>query len=95
MFTGMVAVLDAWVPALFNPTAVTVAPTVGFTWTVMEVLSGMLEHWTTTGMGFVCWPGMMTAGFNKVPVEFAGTAIPAMLEIANCVCCAGAGMMIG
>jgi len=54
MFTNTVAVLDASVPLLLSPVALTAAPFAGFKLTVICVLNGIFVQWTTMGMGFFC-----------------------------------------
>ena len=95
MTMEMVAVLDASVPVLFRPVALTAGPFAGFTVTVMGVFNGMFEQCTTIGIGFACCAGMMTAGLAGELDGLAGMEVPAMLAIDNCAPEPAAGMMIG
>jgi len=54
MFSDTVAMLDASVPVLLYPTALTVEPFAGLTVTVIGVFKGMLAQLTTTGIGLAC-----------------------------------------
>ena len=62
IFNDTVAVLDANVPVVFKPTALTDEPFAGITVTVIGVFNGRFKQFTTIGIGFACWPEMMASG---------------------------------
>ena len=69
MTSEIVAVLDARVPTLFVPVALTDEPFAGSTVTVTGVFSGRFWQLTTTGIGFVSEPGMSVSGVMNCPVD--------------------------
>ena len=79
MFSNTVAVLDAGVPTLFNPVALTAAPFAGFTVTVMVVCNGRFAHCTTTGIGLFCCAESNASGVDNWPLGEAETGTPPML----------------
>jgi len=54
ILTETVAVLDASVPVLLEPTTLTDEPFADFTVTVIGVFSGRFEQFTTIEIGFAC-----------------------------------------
>ena len=79
MFISTVAVLDASVPVLLLPTALTGEPFAGFTVTVMSVFNGMFEQCTTMGIGLACWAAMIESGLASTPLGDKLTDMPATL----------------
>lgn len=84
MLIEIVALLDASVPVLLAPTALTGEPVMGLMLTVMAVPNGRFEQFTTTGIGLVCCAEMTASGVDKTPVGDAETGNPPMLVTVNC-----------
>lgn len=84
MTIEIVAVLDDIVPVLLRPVALTGEPFAGFTLTVICVLSGMFEQFTTMGMGLFCCAERTASGVDKMPVGDAETGTPPTLVTVNC-----------
>ena len=80
----IVAVLDASVPVLLEPTALTAEPVMGLIVTVMAVPKGKFEQFTTTGIGLDCCAEMTASGVDKTPVGDAETGTPPTLVTVNC-----------
>ena len=95
MFSEIVAVLDASVPVLLLPVALTTEPFAGFTLTVICVFNGMFEQRTTMEIGLICCAERTASGAVIVPVGDAETGTPPTLAMANCAPCPGVGMIIG
>src|ERR1035437_2494624 len=95
MFIEMVAVLDASVPVLLRPVALTAGPFAGFTLTVICVFSGMFEQCTTMGMGLFCCAERTGSGVDNMSVGEAETGTPPTLVTVNCAPCPDVGMIIG
>ena len=83
IFNDTVAVLDAKVPVVLWPTALTDKPFAGFTVTVISVFNGRFAQFTTMGIGFACWPEMMASGETSWPLGVAETEAPATLAMNN------------
>jgi len=83
MFIKIVAVLDANVPELFRPVALTAAPLAGLTCTVICVSSGMFEQCTTMGIGLFCCAERTASGVDNTPLGDAATGTPPTLAIVN------------
>lgn len=95
MLMEIVAVLDASVPVLLSPVALTVAPFAGLTLTVICVFNGMFEQCTTMGMGLFCCAERTASGVDSWPVGDAETGTPPTLVTVNCAPCPAVGMMMG
>ena len=84
MLIETVAVLEASVPELLSPVALTAGPFAGFTETVICVFKGMFEHRTRTGMGLFCCAESTASGVDNAPVGEAETGTPPTLVTTNC-----------
>ena len=95
MVSETVAVLEASVPVLLSPVALTAGPLAGFTLTVIWVFSGRFEQCTTMGMGLFCCAERTASGVDNAPVGEAETGTPPTLVTVNCTPCPEAGRIIG
>ena len=84
MLIEIVAMLDASVPVLLEPTALTAEPVMGLMVTVMADPKGRFAQFTTTGIGLVCCAEMTASGVDKTPVGDAETGTPPTLVTINC-----------
>src|ERR1035438_7577427 len=80
----IVALLDASVPVLLWPTALTEEPVMGLIVTVMAVPRGRFTQFTTTGIGLDCCAEMTASGVDNWPVSDAETGTPPTLVTFNC-----------
>ena len=90
-----VAVLDASVPVLLLPVALTTEPFAGLTLTVICVFNGMFEQCTTMEIGLFCCAERTASGVTSCPLGDAETGTPPTLVTVNCAPCPGAGRIIG
>src|ERR1017187_132087 len=90
----IVAVLDASVPVLLEPTALTAEPVMGLMVTVMTDPKGRFAQFTTTGIGLDCCAEMTASGVDKTPVGDTETGTPPTLETVNCGNWPADGMMM-
>jgi len=81
MFREMVAVLEAKVPTVLFPMALTREPVAGLTVTVIGVFKGRFEQLITIGIGLACWPEMMASGVSNCPLGLGDTEMPPMLTM--------------
>ena len=95
MVSEIVAVLDASVPVLLSPVALTADPFAGFTLTVIWVFNGMFEQCTTMGTGLFCCAERTASGVDNAPVGDAETGTPPTLVTFNSGNCPGDGIMTG
>ena len=93
MTIGMVAVLAAKVPVVFEPVALTGGPLAGATLTVIGVLSGRFTQLTTTGTGLFCWAATTASGVPNWPVGGAETGTPPTAVTVNCAPRPATGMI--
>jgi len=91
----IVAVLEASVPVLLEPTALTAEPVMGLMVTVMAVPKGRFEQFTTTGIGLVCCAEMTASGVDKTPVGDEETGTPPTLVTVSCGNWPAVGIIIG
>ena len=95
MFSETVAVLEASVPVLLLPVALTAGPFAGLTLTVICVFNGMFEQCTTMEIGLFCCAERTASGVDNAPVGDAETGTPPTLVTVNCAPCPTVGMMMG
>ena len=95
MVSETVAVLEAGVPVMLRPVALTAGAFAGFTLTVIWVFSGRFEQCTTMGMGLFCCAERTASGVDNAPVGDAETGTPPTLVTVNCAPWPEVGMMIG
>ena len=84
MLSETVAVLEASVPVLLNPVALTAGAFAGFTLTVICVFSGRFEQRTTMEIGLFCCAERTASGVDNAPVGDAETGTPPTLVMVNC-----------
>src|SRR5690349_8155924 len=95
MVIETVAVLDAVVPVLFEPVALTAGPLTGLTLTVICVFRGRFEQCTTMGIGLLCCAESMASGVERTPLGEAETGTPPTLVTVNCGNWPAVGIMMG
>jgi hypothetical protein len=95
MVIEIVAVLDASVPVLLLPTALTEEPVIGLIVTVMAVPRGKFEQFTTTGIGLDCCAETTASGVDNTPVGDAETGTPPTLVTVSCANWPADGIIIG
>ena len=95
MVIETVAVLEAGVPVLLRPVALTAGAFAGFRLTVIWVFSGRFEQCTTMGMGLFCCAERTASGVDNMPVGDAETGTPPTEVTASCAPCPAVGMIIG
>jgi len=95
MLIESVVELDDCVPVSLYPVALTAAPVMGLTLTVIKVCNGRFTQFTTTATGLFCWEEITASGVAKTPVGDGETGTPPMSEILICGNCPVDGTMMG
>src|SRR5260221_11407764 len=86
MLIDIMAVLEAKLPEVFCPTALTYGPLAGRTSTMMLELRGTFTQFTIIETGFDCWLEIRESGVTTEPVGFEDTDWPATLLMTNRGC---------